>query len=366
MVGILRESFKRRTRSFYLKSIAAAVGETGDKELILLTELKSVTLKDGKEATIARVKGPDARWAGKILPLLNHKGGIWAWQNEKVLLSPTKPLESYYYVAIAGNEPVCNVSTFEYAGIGILGHVYTKPEFRRKGCCSATMAGQMDDFQAREGKALMLGTGFDSPAWNIYYGFGFLPLYEKSGYMAYYTNGESAFESEYYKPGKSYVRPVDWRDWAGLSALTCQKTGSNLRLVSLEIYNRTSMEHSFLNLYRRILEKKDAFAVALESESTGAVAGIAYTFPDFRFPGVRIIDLYVHPNFSAMSGALLASLDNTGEVSEKGGKVQAYAEATDSAKIAALEAAGFGVEATLARQMKLDNGVVDIVLLSRG
>ncbi|HAA73566.1 TPA: hypothetical protein DCE37_00380 [Candidatus Latescibacteria bacterium] len=40
--------------------------------------------------------------------------------------------------------------------VGLFGHVFTKPEERRKGAANALM----EDFRQRGGKALYLGTGY--------------------------------------------------------------------------------------------------------------------------------------------------------------------------------------------------------------
>ena len=325
----------------------------------MYTELAAVTLKSGERAVIARVQTPDADWAPQIKPLLGHKVPPWRWQIMQTLEGEIAPLESYYYLALLGGEPIANVSTYEYAGVGIFGHVFTQEDHRRKGACRAIMEHQMEDFRRRGGKALFLGTGYDSAAWHIYSSFGFRSVYEKSGFMDYYAESGEAYEAAFFAPGTATVRPVDWRDWPGLTALTSQRAGSRLRLMGAGVHNRCSVEGSYLPMYKAILELDDQKAVTAESAATGAVVGVAAARPDPRFNAVRLLDLFVHPNFAGQSAALLEALGETP------GKTQAYAESTDEAKIGALERAGFRVEATLEKQMRLDNGLVDVVVLSR-
>ena len=86
-----------------------------------------------------------------------------------------------FYLGVIEGEAVGNIMTVEHGGIGILGHVYTLPEQRRKGIASRIMAAQMKDFQERGGRTLTLGTGFDSPAYWIYQGYGFRSIVEGSG-----------------------------------------------------------------------------------------------------------------------------------------------------------------------------------------
>lgn len=325
----------------------------------MYTELGTAELKSGEQVVVARIQTPDADWAGRISPFLAHKGGIWGWQVEKTLESEVAPLESYYYLALLGDEVVANVATWEYAGAGIFGHVFTNPDHRRKGACKAIMNVQMEDFRQRGGRALFLGTGFDSPPWHIYYGFAFRPVYEGSGFMDYYTEGRESFEAAFFAAADAQTRPVDWRDWPGLTALTSQSGGASLRLMGVNVHNRKSMESAYLGMYRGILDQENRRAVALESNRTHAIAGVAAVQPDPRFNAVNLLDLFVHPNFADHGGALLDALGPTD------GKTQAYAESGDEAKIESLKAAGFRVEATLAGQMKLDSGTVDVVVLSR-
>jgi hypothetical protein len=71
-------------------------------------------------------------------------------------------LDVFYYILHRDGVPFTNMMNIEYRGVGLYGHVFTKPEDRQKGAASALMPMLMDDFRARGGKALYLGTGYDS------------------------------------------------------------------------------------------------------------------------------------------------------------------------------------------------------------
>ena len=324
----------------------------------MYTRLTGKKLKDGGDISIIRVQGPDKEWTDRIAPYLAHKGELWTWQIRETLESRTVPLEANYYVGISGENLIGNICTFTHNGAGILGHVFTSPEQRRKGVCAAIMTEVIDDFRARNGLALILGTGFDSPAWHIYKGFGFEPIYPKSGEMEWYRDTIDDFEEQWFAAGPATVRPADWRDWPGLTALSIQRAGSGMRNVALRIYDRWSMEYAFLGLYRRTLGEGDTSAVVLESTANGASVGLATLMPDPRFPGVSLLDLFVHPNFSASAAELLDRLLRA----EHSGKIQAYAESSDTEKVAALEAVGLKVVVELKDQIALRSGRSDVLL----
>ena len=329
----------------------------------MLSELSRAKLASGETARVVRLQTPEESWRDKVVPLLAHKGKPWVWQIEQTLSGEIAPLESYYYLALVGEEVAGNVCTFEQAGGGILGHVFTRPEHRRKGICRAILEAQSEDFRARGGRALFLGTGAGSTAWNIYHSFGFRPVYPGTGFMELYTESIDEYESSFFAPADVVVREADWRDWAGATCLTAQRSGSALRLVGLQAYDRTSLEGSYLEVIRGIRDTGTIRAAVLESRATGATVGIAVLQPDSRFPGTALLDLFAHPSFAEHSTKLLEHLIDA--IDERAGKIQAYAASGDESKIAALAAAGFRVEATFTGQMNLRAGVMDLTVLAR-
>ena len=205
-------------------------------DLHMITQLDTIVLKNGEQAQIIRLQGPDSDWCKRISPYLAHKGEPWKWQVTKTLERDLAPLEAYYYLALLDDEIAGNICTFEYGGVGILGHVFTNPNHRRKGICSSIMDLQMDDFRTRGGKALYLGTGYDSTAYHIYRKQGFRSVYVGSGYMEYYAIGIESIEEQYASAKNTKVRLEDWRDWPGLTGLMSQRGEQNLRMVSLNVH----------------------------------------------------------------------------------------------------------------------------------
>ena len=138
----------------------------------------TVQLKSGETMEIGVAVAPEPAMKEKMADLLRHKGGVWNWHVEKNMTERLDDLETRFHVGIIGGNPVSNVMTLEYKGVGILGHVFTRPEHRRKGACHAILTELMKDFRSRGGRLLHLGTGFDSPPYWIYHSFGFRGLAE--------------------------------------------------------------------------------------------------------------------------------------------------------------------------------------------
>src|SRR5689334_12172317 len=134
-------------------------------------KLGEQTLKTGETLEIGLVTAPDDAHMAGVQDLLGHKGGEWNEHIHAALAGDTDALETRFYLGLLEGRPAANIMTVERHGVGILGHVFTRPEERRKGICQAVMARQMDHFRARDGHVLLLGTGFESPPYWIYHSF---------------------------------------------------------------------------------------------------------------------------------------------------------------------------------------------------
>src|SRR5437588_10036164 len=129
----------------------------------MYTQLDTQKLKTGELLEIGVVEAPDGEWAPRIEPLLAHKGPGWNDHIHRALAGPLDALETRFYVGSIDRELVTQVMIVGHAGAGILGHVFTKPEHRRKGAYRRLMDVQMEDVRRCGYRVLTLGTGFDSP-----------------------------------------------------------------------------------------------------------------------------------------------------------------------------------------------------------
>lgn len=323
----------------------------------MYTSLETVTLKSGEELEVGVVRAPDPQWAEPIQDLLGHKPGNFRWHIERSGLEVLDGLETWFYLGILNGQAVANIMTVEARGVGILGHVFTRPEHRRKGAITAVMQRQMADFRRRGGQLLLLGTGFESPPYWIYHRFGFRSLTGDTGFMRYACDED--FEARWFAPAPARIVEVAWQHWPLMNLLCAQRDGDWLRSLAFGHYGLQNFEGGFLNFKRALEEQPDCQARLLEA-ANGAVVGYAVQQPDARWENhTFLLDCFVHPNFAAHTASLIAALD------PPAAKVQAYADSASPAKIAALEACGFRREAVLSKQVRRGEDWLDVLVYAR-
>ncbi len=301
--------------------------------------IDTIRLKSGETVEVGFVIGPDRDWAGRIETLLEHKSEIWRWGNTMVLRERLG-VEAYFYILHRDGIPFANMTTVEMRGVGIFGHVYTKPEDRRQRAAMELMRVMMDHFRRRGGRALYLGTGYDSHPYHIYRSHGFEGLEPRSGYMDYYSTSKGAFEAEYFSKGRAVVANLDWPDWPASTALFSGDFPGVTRCAGMRIFGRQSTESPLLPVIRdavaRQAEGRPARVKVLRQRETTAVAGLAMWSFDRLWPGSCVVDVYCHPNFWDRSIELLGALSLP--VADR---YLAYCDAGFGPKATALSQAGF-------------------------
>jgi hypothetical protein len=313
-------------------------------------------LKTGEAMEIGVVHAPDTDYADKVYPFLGHKGGEWRWHVERALKGSLDDLQTRFYVGSLEGNIICNIMTVEHNRTGILGHVFTRPDQRRKGACALVMAEQMEDFRRRGGGLLLLGTGYNSPPYWIYHSFGFRSVFEGSGFMRYAT--EDDFETRYFTSSPVHVVDVHWHDWPRINVLSSLHLPAVVRSVAFGLYGPTNFEHGFLLFKKGLEETKSRQGKLLESES-GAIVGVAMVQPDERWRGsVYLLDLFFHPDFWGHTGDLLDALD----LPE--GKIQCYVDDRSPEKAAFLSGRGFQQEGVMKGQVRWGKDAVDVAIYS--
>jgi GNAT superfamily N-acetyltransferase len=313
-------------------------------------------VKTGETVEIAVITPVDPTWTGPLQKLLGHKGWEWVWQVGLSLDGKTDDLENRFYVARRGEALVSNISTFEKDGIGLLGHVWTPPEERRKGLSSAILRVLMDDFRARGGRTMLLNTHYDTPPWHIYRNFGFEGYCEGSGCMRYRI--EPNLERKYFARGGSRVVDASWAAWPKLNLLVAEPE-EFIKSIAYTKFSMDYVEDAYIYLMTERANNPKVSVKLLESAGTAAVVGYAWVVPDKRFPDVFLLDLYCHPNHQAGYGPLLAAMQ------WPAAKVQCYVEAGRRTKVRALKAAGFSLEGMLKAQIKKLSGPADLWVFSK-
>jgi hypothetical protein len=227
-------------------------------------------------------------------------------------------------------------------GAGILGHVYTLPEWRRRGALSLLMKAQMRDVAELPLDVVTLSTGFNSAAYGIYAHFGFRSVADGSGHMVW-SSGSAAAE-KFFAPGECTVHPMRWDDWAAYSWATLQPVDAaepRPRSAAFGIAGQSSSEGPFVWLMQSALGRRSSHLI-LQS-TTGAVTGWCHLVPaQVPLSRARILDLHALPGFEAYLPQLLEHLEWPDE------PVACALTAPLEAYRAALAAHGFGPDPALA------------------
>jgi len=318
--------------------------------------LSNKPLKTGEMMEIGVVIPPDERFADRIISFLKHKGQPWEGHIREAFAGRIPELETRFYVGCLDANVIANIMTVEYGQTGILGHVFTAPQHRRKGACKLVMAQQMADFKKRGGGQLLLATDYDSPAYWIYHSYGFRSVFPQAGFMRYAT--EDDFEARYFAPAPTRAVDVTWKDWPRWNVLGACSGGDYLRSIALDWWGMRNLEGGFLETRLRIQEAR--IQVKLLESQKGSIVGFASLQPDFRWNGhTHLLDLFVHPSFSNRLAQLLDAL------SFPKSKTQCYAESTSQAKVQALLAAGFRQEALFKGQVRKGSAALDVLVFAR-
>jgi hypothetical protein len=201
----------------------------------------------------------------------------------------------------------------EHRGVGILNHVWTVPEERSKGASSTLMQHVMDGFKIRQGKMMVLQTGFDSVAYHMYRKFGFESLEPKSGYMHWYTDSEAAFYDGFFAASDTQILPLNWPHWLLIQPLLQGDFGDVIRSLSLKQVGRRSTESAILSLLRDIIEQSKRTLPhrvnVLQCNGTGAIGGFAMWDWHPLWIDTCLIDLYCHPTYWKYGKSLLEQLN---------------------------------------------------------
>jgi len=319
-------------------------------------ELTQVRLKTGEMLKVIVVEAPDDEHAGTVLNLLSHKGELRQWQFEEDFAGRAEGMRSRYYLGFLGGRAVANISVWETGVTGNLGHVHTLEAHRRKGICKAVMAAQMEDFRRRGGQILVLGTGYDGPAYRIYHSFGFESMVPGSGAMIYL--GNPAFFSEFFAPAEVTCGAAEWRDLGTVCALMALPGGDWLRSKGARKFGPTCYEGAYVADMQEARQGRRQVRVA--RSATGAAVAYAVLAPDSSWgEQVWLLDLFVHPAYTDCTEALLDGLDWSP------GAVHCYLDA-DSAVRPELLGGGFTEMAHLPALLRRGDAGVDVALLRRG
>ncbi len=325
----------------------------------MYNKLGEVKLKTEERMEVGIITAPDAPHAEEVKQFLGHKGGYYEWHIVRCVTEVLGALETRFYVGKLDGRVITNIMTVEHEGVGILGHVFTLPQQRRKGAAKGVMAYQMEDFRQRSGRALYLGTGYNSHPYYIYHSFGFESVFSEAGFMKYHV--DSDFEEHYFAPVPAHPKPVEWHDWPKVTALSGIVGWDALRSLAWNMYGPMNFEGGFLG-FKHALETEDVYDDAkLLTTSDGAIVSWATVSRDERWkPATAVLDLFFHPNFADDVPTLLSAIEFPQS------KVQCYIDSGAKKKAEILETAGFTCEGRLKNQFAYGGQNYDVLMFARG
>jgi hypothetical protein len=328
-------------------------------------KVQSVSLKNGETAELGIVSGPDTTaWGEQTRSLLGHKGDIWKFQIDECLNKP-QAVETRFYVLSKDSKPFANIMLVEDRGIAIFGHVWTAPEERRKGAADIIHTHLMDDFKKRGGRAMYLGTGYDSHPYHFYAKHGFAGVEPKSGYMYWFAKGQAAFENEVFAKSAVRIEPLGLKHWPTLPALSMMKHPARVRLAGMEVIGIVSTEGGSLDYIINMSQPqpdplgKCAFVAVSETSGVPVAIAAAAQHPVFSKQSDGV-DLFCAPGFEAELPKLFQKLN----LSPNRGIV-CYSDPLWPAKAEAMKACGLQKAGVLKNFVPLAEGATDLEVWSR-
>jgi GNAT superfamily N-acetyltransferase len=245
-----------------------------------------------------------------LLALVWHKGSPWVEDIHRRLQGQCAGSRDRFFVGYDGPRPVAlvwyTVAETE-PRLGLLGHVYTRPEHRRRGLATRLMETAMADFARQGGVAMQLFT----------YNPETLPFYERLGFETLYASrvmhaadwylrspaGSKALIDGWFAPRACRVRPLAAGDLPQYCLLYNLEHRTRLKDRAQEIGLGLEAELAFIHSLEKGRQGKAA-CLALDNGRTIVGSGglAACGFPHQSHVG--LFDYYTHPGFSGSAGQL--------------------------------------------------------------
>lgn len=315
-------------------------------------DLGTQQLRSGEAVTLARIDGPDLEWAARVGELLGHKGEPWNWQNTELLIRECG-VAACFHILHRDGAPFANVMVVSHHGVGLLGHVYTKPGDRGGGAAGKLVRSAIEHFRASSGVALYLFTEPNSAPSRMYQNSGFQPIEPESSYMAWFRDSEAEFESRHFASGATRIEPLQWRHWPMACPLFAGPYPGTVRCAPYGLCGRRTAEEPLLPLVQdeafRRERGEEGRAVVLELAFTQAVVGLAVWRMHPVWPDSRLVDVYCHPAYWAAAPDLFQALQLPAA-----NRSIAYADPDCPAKAEFLRQSGFQQVAVLPNWIPAD------------
>lgn len=327
---------------------------------------KDVTLRSEEVMRIRCIEPPDEEYLRKIGQFLAHKGSPWIedmlarLRGEKVAYST-----DFFFVGEIGGELVGHVwytVPRDTQDVGVLGHVYTRPDQRRKGVCYALTGAVVEAFKGHGGEAMFVLTG-NPELIRICEHFGFKKYNPPEGEGGVYRWLVARdFDERYFAyTGKPQIKEANWGDLPRFEALYNAPHPWLLKDYILGVYRDTPFGSSqFLQMIHEAESEWGAMLVM--STRQNHVVGAARIVPGrSRWEEhVATLEFFVHPNYFVDIGDLLSkAVEAARDLCDI---LRTFAPESDKERHEPLTELGFEMTAVLENQYRIGGRDVDLLV----
>ncbi|MBN1294816.1 MAG: GNAT family N-acetyltransferase [Candidatus Latescibacteria bacterium] len=286
--------------------------------------------------------------------------GLYIWATNSRLNEPWENEKYGFVAAYIDNTCVGTTSyTISARGQGILSQVQTQEQYRGRGIASSIMSEVMDTFRKNGARAVYLAA-WDEWIRNIYRKFGFVNVGNMGKRGAFKITLTDAGKDEilFRADQQVTIRPLGIGDQTDITSLFCTQHPCVVKNYELGCYLGSYFEGEFFILQNQVVQgivpeerkpKKGYRCFVLDGEET--ILGLGTVIPSSRrHEGhTGIIDMLIHPAYSALTQDMLDKLEENCELDH----LTAYIEENESTKREFYEKNGYKKLTELEKQLTI-------------
>lgn len=323
--------------------------------------------KRKEKLIIKEIVSPSPRYAKIIPKLLAHFGHPWVENIERRVRGDfVEWSRDYFFLGEINNELIANVwytVPQDARGIGLLGHVFTKPEHRKKGIATHLTEIALERFSQEKGKVMYLFFE-NTAAHKIYKKLGFR---EYNGKIMRYLSANifpSNFdESYFFHEGETVANETNWGDLPRFQALYAFPHLITVKDYNYRIFTGEELEGKFIEMMNDQEEGKSSLGALRNSRGVvvGAVSLVKLSGCEER---IGNLDFFIHPHYLSQADKLLCfSLKKAKEKSLQ--LIRVYLSSLDVEKIDIVRNLGFLREATLRDQFQYQGEKYNLLIFTK-
>ncbi len=294
--------------------------------------------------------------ACQLVEFLAHKGHPWIDDIQQRARGSMPGVEDHFFIALRGTRPAGHVwYTTDQSDrrLGLIGHVYTHPDYRRQGIAGVLMERAMQEFRHRGGMVMQL---FTSTPYS-------LPFYEKLGFANQYSQqvyherdwymccptGASSWLADWFVSGEVRMRPLAPADLPRYCLLYNAQRDCVLKDRAQQIGSGLEAELAFIHVLERATTRRGVVYIAENAQlMVGASALVCSDFPHQSH--IALFDIYLHSTCVHYARSLA---DRCLSQREALGAEYIYALAADQTKRMLLPSLGFQSRGIWPRHFRL-------------